>query len=260
MSASTDDDWVQWGERDPYFAVITDPKYRVNQITQEAKKEFFDSGRWHVGYVLDSCRRYVDPAFAPRRALDFGCGVGRIALPLAEQVEAVVGVDVSPAMLAEAQRNASEQRRGNVEWQLSDDALTAVQGRFDLVHSCITLQHIDVPRGRRLFARMLDLLGDGGAGAIQITYAKAYHAASFGQPPAPPPVIAAATPGGGLRSLLSRDAQSADPAMQMNPYNLSELAFLMQSAGIRGFHVDFTDHGGEIGVFLFFGKPRNAST
>jgi len=258
VSTGTDDDWVQWGERDPYFAVITDPKYRSGCITQGAKKEFFDSGRWHVGYVLDACCRFVDPAFAPRRALDFGCGVGRVALPLAEHVEAVVGVDVSPAMLAEAQRNAREQGHGNVEWLLSDDTLSEVQGRFDLVHSCITFQHIDMPRGRRLFARMLDLLGDGGVGAIQITYAKAHHAASFGQPPAPAPA-AAASGGGGLRSLLSRSPQSADPAMQMNPYNLSDLAFLMQSAGIRGFHVDFTDHGGELGVFLFFGKPRSAA-
>jgi len=258
VSGSTDDDWVQWGERDPYFAVITDPKYRNNQITQAAKKEFFDTGSWHAAYVFDACRRFVDPAFAPSRALDFGCGVGRVALPLAERVETVVGLDVSPAMLAEARRNAESRGVSNVEWQLSDDVLSTVQGRFDLVHSCITFQHIDTPRGRQLFARLLELLDEGGAGAIQVTYGKSNHAATFGQPPseppAPPPVA------GGLRTLIGRSSPvQSDPAMPMNPYNLSELAFLLQNAGIRQFYADFTDHGGELGVFLFFGRPRSVA-
>jgi SAM-dependent methyltransferase len=249
---STDIAWVQWGERDPYFAVITDPKYRSGQITAEAKKEFFATGRWHVGYVLEACRRFVDPAFAPKRALDFGCGVGRVALPLAEQVSAVVGLDVSPAMLAEARVNAEAQGRDNVEWLLSDDTLSAVQGRFDLVHSCITLQHIDPARGRLLIARLLELLDEGGAGAIQVTYGKACHPDTFGQPTAPPPP----PPAGGLRSLLRRAEPARDPEMQMNPYNLSELAFMLQTAGVKQFSAQFTDHGGELGVFLFFGKPR----
>ena len=43
----------------------------------------------------------------------------------------------------------------------------------------------------------------------------------------------------------------------MNPYSLSELAFMLQSAGVTQFHTAFTDHGGELGVFLFFGKPAS---
>lgn len=251
--AGTDEAWVQWGERDPYFAVITDPKYRSAQLTDTARDEFFATGRWHAKYVLDACRRHVAAGFQPRRALDFGCGVGRVALPLAEQVEQVVGVDISPAMLEEARRNAAARGQGNLSWVRSDDTLSAVEGRFDLVHSCITFQHIDVPRGRVLFARLLELLEPGGAGVIQITYAKARHADTFGQPPAPPPAQKARSL---LRSLLPHDGPPRDPEMQMNAYPLGELAYLMQSAGIKGFRADFTDHGGELGLFLFFGKPH----
>jgi hypothetical protein len=38
----------------------------------------------------------------------------------------------------------------------------------------------------------------------------------------------------------------------MNPYNMTEILFLMQTAGVSRFHADFTDHGGELGLFLFF--------
>jgi hypothetical protein len=31
--------------------------------------------------------------------------------------------------------------------------------------------------------------------------------------------------------------------------------FLVQSAGIREMHVEFTDHGGELGVVLYFRRP-----
>lgn len=251
---NTDDAWVQWGERDPYFAVITDPKYRSSQLTEAAREEFFATGRWHARYVLDAVRRHVAAGFQPQRALDFGCGVGRVALPLAEQVAEVVGVDVSPAMLAEARRNADARGQGNLTWALSDDTLAAVEGTFDFVHSCITFQHIDVPRGRRLFQRLLDLLAPGGAGAIQITYAKSAHAGTFGQPPVREP-----EPGtrlsAALRPLKPQPPPDRDPDMQMNAYPLGELAFLLQSAGVRQFHAEFTDHGGELGVFLFFGKP-----
>lgn len=261
---STDQEWVKWGRQDPYFAVITDEKFRSANLNEAARKEFFDSGRYHANYVLDRCRRLVDPAFAPRRALDFGCGVGRVALPLAEKVAEVVGVDVSPDMLAEAQRNGERLGIQNVEWRLSDDTLSAVQGSFDLVHSCITFQHIDVPRGRQLFARLLDSLAPGGLGTIQITYAKAAHADTFGQPPALPlPTVQSARTVGrrivlnGL-GLAARSERAPDPEMQMNPYSLSELAFMLQSAGVQGFQAQFTDHGGELGVFLFFKKPAAA--
>jgi SAM-dependent methyltransferase len=261
---STDQEWVKWGRQDPYFAVITDEKYRSNKLTEAARQEFFNSGRYHVNYVLDHCRRLIDPAFAPSSALDFGCGVGRITLPLAEQVATVVGVDVSPDMLAEARRNCEQFGLTQVELLPSDDTLSAVQGGFDLVHSCITFQHIDMARGRRLFARLIELIAPGGLGAIQITYAKAAHADTFGQPPAPVPQAAQAArtvvlPG--RRGVLKRLGMAApqeppaDPEMQMNAYPLGELAFLLQSSGIQGFQAQFTDHGGELGVFLFFKKP-----
>ena len=168
-------------------------------------------------------------------------------------------------MLAEARRNADAQGIANVDWRLSDDTLSAVHARFDLIHSCITFQHIDIPRGRALFARLLALLAPRGVAALQITYAKSAHADAYGQPPrAPeaPPVQKA-----GYRGFVGRRAGvaeshtppvGADPSMQMNAYHLGELAWMMQSSGVSGFHAEFTDHGGELGVFLFFAAPAEA--
>ena len=168
----TDAEWEKWGERDPYFAVLTDPKFRSGNLSDEVRLEFFDSGRLHVNHVLDACHRYVNPHLRRGSVLDFGCGTGRLVLPFAEQFEHVTAVDVSQAMLREARRNAEAAGLKNITWLPSDDSLSAVHGRFDLVHSVITLQHVDVPRGRALFARLVELVAEGGVGAIQITYGK----------------------------------------------------------------------------------------
>ena len=262
----TDQEWVKWGQQDPYFAVITNDKFRSAKLNDVGRQEFFDSGRHHVNHLLDACRQLAGPTFYPARALDFGCGVGRVALPLAEHVGTVLGLDVSPDMLAEARRNADQMGRRNTEFMLSGDDLSAVAGGFDLVHSCITFQHIDVPRGRRLFRQLVGLLGPGGVGAIQITYAKADFEDAFGQPPAPLPdsaLPAASDRAVAKPSFLARlglgsrvAPEEADPEMQMNPYNLSELAFMLQTAGVQSFQAQFTDHGGELGVFLYFRKPK----
>ena len=266
---TTDREWEKWGQQDPYFGVLTCERFRSTQLDVAARAEFFASGHWHAQCVLASCRHYIDSAFAPRRILDFGCGVGRVLIPFAAVAEHVVGVDVSMSMLAEARRNCAELGLANVQLVLSDDDLSQVQGEFDLVHSAIVLQHIEVPRGRSLFRRLIDCLAPGGVAALQLTYGKSYHPDTLGQPasvaarPAPQPTATT------LSRLLRRGAgaedeerartpetPAADPAMQMNPYNLSEIAYLMQTAGIRRFHAEFTDHGGELGAFLYFQRPE----
>jgi SAM-dependent methyltransferase len=267
---NTDVEWERWAVQDPYFGVLTDPRFRKREMTPAARQEFFDSGRVHVDCVLGACRRYVDTAFAPTRVLDFGCGVGRLLIPFAAVAADVVGMDVAPSMLAEARRNCSDRGIENVRLVLSDDALSAADGQFDLVHSFIVLQHIEVTRGRAIFARLVDKVKVGGCGAIHVTFGWDLHAATFGMPPEPaptpppPPPDALSQAKAKVRLALEQlglpqrptvvepVVLNADPEMQMNFYNLSELMFIMQRAGVQRVHSEFTDHGGALGVFLYF--------
>lgn len=276
---STDSEWEQWGARDPYYGVITHPKFRSSALTDQAKREFFASGGAHVDYVLGTCRARLDHAFAPQRILDFGCGVGRLLIPFAKVGGDVCGMDVSPSMLAEARRNCGEHEVANVSLLMSDDLLSEAEGQFDLVHSCIVLQHIEVARGRVLFGQLVNKVRAGGCGAIHLTFGWDVHASTFGLPPPPAPAPSPppnnfwavlkvnlrmlAESLGGANKITPEDSEhqalervdQPDPEMQMNYYNLSELCFIMQRAGVQRFHSEFTDHGGALGVFLFFQKP-----
>jgi len=64
---STDSAWEEWGRRDPYFGVITHPKFRLADMNEQSRREFFDSGVAHVDYLMRTIRQYVDPAFVPKR-------------------------------------------------------------------------------------------------------------------------------------------------------------------------------------------------
>ncbi len=254
---STDKAWEEWGQRDPYFGVITNKKFRRTDITSEAKAEFFESGRVHVEYVMQMIHQYINPQFVPNRVLDFGCGVGRLAVPFASIAPEVVGLDVSTGMLAEAHKNLAEMGVANVTLVESDDELTRLTGDFDLIHSYIVFQHIPPERGREIFKALLGHLRPGGVGALHFAYSKAHFAANHGVPPESRPTdvaVAVEVDAAEAQAQAIPTPANADPEMQMNPYPATELLFALQLAGVHRFHAEFTDHGGELGIFLFFQK------
>ncbi len=165
-----DRSWEYYGENDPYYGVCTEQKYQRDHLTGIGLEEFFKSGERHVDSLVASIRQYIDPSFEPKRALDFGCGVGRVLISLARVSDWVVGVDVSRAMLQEAEKNCSLQGVENVEFVLSDDALTRVSGTFDLVHSFIVFQHIPRKRGEQIFRKLVRMVGENGVGALHVVY------------------------------------------------------------------------------------------
>jgi SAM-dependent methyltransferase len=197
--------------------------------------------------------RYVAPSFAPKSVLDFGCGVARTVVSFAPLAQHVTGADVSSGMLEEARRNCAERHLDNVTLVATDDSLSALSS-FDLIHSFIVFQHIPLERGRAIVRNLLTRLRPGGVGALQFSYAK--------RPSPAIPALAADADRGAPASAAGADSAEpplpavavldSDPEMQMNIYPMNELLALLQEFKIQRFHAEYTDHGGELGVFLFF--------
>ncbi|MGB9645177.1 MAG: methyltransferase domain-containing protein [Stellaceae bacterium] len=74
--------------------------------------------------------------------LDLACGGGIIVCAFAPHVRRATGIDVTPAMIEQAQRLAAEKRLTNVEWRqgdvnslpFEDDSFTIVVTRFSVHH------------------------------------------------------------------------------------------------------------------------------
>jgi SAM-dependent methyltransferase len=112
----------------------------------------------------DAGRRFVlDPALASwlegrtlRRALDVGCGEGRVCRQLARRGIATVGLDPTAALLARARQ--LDPQGSYVEARA--EAMPLPDGAFELVISCLSL--IDIPDFRAAIDEMARVLAPGG--------------------------------------------------------------------------------------------------
>jgi len=221
---STDKAWRKWGRDDLYFGVLADERFAAARIG-DSRDEFFATGRAYVTGLLAQFEQHFGPV-ARHRALDHGCGVGRLSPPLAGTFTQVVALDIAPAMLAEAARNAAAADTTNIAFALADDALSHAEGAFDFVNSHLVLQHIPVRRGVVILDALIDRVAPGGGFHIQLTLR------TDRGPPRWLYCASANIPGVKVaQNFLAGRALTA-PAMQMNHYPLGEIVAGLAARGI----------------------------
>lgn len=271
----TDADWEFFGSKEPYWAVLTHDEFRKDNLTQETKEKFFQSGEGYIEQVFTTVKKWIDPHFTPQRSLDFGCGVGRLLLPIAKRCSEAVGLDVSKSMLAEAKSMCEKQNVTNIELILGDDSLSGLTGMFDFINSFIVFQHIPCVRGEKIFSILLSHLNRGGVGVLHFTYSKSSYLhihekvwPSINASTSPEIITPLKYHLYGITTAVKKSInhvrskiknfitspQKKLPTMQMNPYVLNRIFQILQSSNIKTVHSEFTDHGGELGVLLYFQK------
>lgn len=102
--------------------------------------------RFYNRLIQFSQRRALEPwlqAGPGTRVLDVGCGIGRWSRLLAARGARVTGVDLSPTMIAEAERRAAASGLvSRCRFLVQDSAALEVGGEFDLIVCVTVLQHI----------------------------------------------------------------------------------------------------------------------
>jgi len=163
--AAQADAWEDLGRVDPLWAVLTDPSRRGRRWSES---EFLATGRDEVTQILDAAAQLGRPA-SRRTALDFGCGVGRLTLPLAEQFTSAVGVDISGAMVARARQIGVDRLNVRFEVLAPSGAVPFPDRSFDFVLSLYVLQH-QPSRAVvvRQLAELARLVGPGGLLVVQL--------------------------------------------------------------------------------------------
>ncbi len=106
---------------------------------------------------------------ADRDALDIGCGIGRVEQALAPRLRRIVGIDLSPAMVAEARRRCAGIANASFAVGTGGELSQFAGASFDLVLAvdsfpCIVA--VEPELARRTIAEAARLLRPGGALAI----------------------------------------------------------------------------------------------
>jgi ubiquinone/menaquinone biosynthesis C-methylase UbiE len=158
-------DWTRLGAYDPLWAVYSTPGKRGGKWDE---REFLATGQVEVDAAVDRLARLGLPR-RYGRALDFGCGAGRLSQALSRYADQVVGVDISPPMLAAARR--LDRTGGACEFILNEanDLGIFADGSFDLVYSALVLQHLPRPDIDQYLGEFLRVLTPGGVAVVHCT-------------------------------------------------------------------------------------------
>ena len=84
----------------------------------------------------------LPPNVAARRALEIGCGPGRLMMALSPHFGEIHGVDISDEMLELARRNLQCVPHGHVHRTSGSDLALFPEENFDFVYSYLVFQHI----------------------------------------------------------------------------------------------------------------------
>jgi SAM-dependent methyltransferase len=235
----TDADWRKIGLDEPFWGVLTDPSYLRENIDADGLSRFYQSGVGDICRIANELAAVGGAPFHVTRALDFGCGVGRMSEAMPQFADEVVAYDISPGMLQQAQRHSA----GRVAYvdELAD-------GPFDWINSRIVFQHIPPERGLVLLDQLLGRLGPGGFVSLHFNLFRAAHLRDS---------IAGSRPS--LWRRLARPARRNDQladggplgAMQMYDYDLSRLCEMFVEHGVMRMVLVHEDHGGFHGATVF---------
>lgn len=153
--------WNELARRDAFGAVLT----RAPHDRPWNELDFFASGERFVAELEGDCAR-LGVAFGGSRALDFGCGLGRLTAALATRFAHVDALDLSDEMLARARALA---RGANVRFHHAPDGLptSVARERYDFVLCHLVLQHMPPASALTLVEALARTLASGGTAMLQ---------------------------------------------------------------------------------------------
>lgn len=245
MKRDSLDNWKKFGKIDPYFGVLSDEKYKIENITEEGLIEFFETGELYVKETIERIEKAFSVSLKQASILDFGCGFGRLAIPFSRITnKEIVGLDISHEIIEKAKEHAATFERENVKFLVYDGKNLPELPSFDVVNSYIVLQHIEVDRGLALLQQLLDKVKIGGIAHIQVTHSHELPTRSYLNFYLRTKVPAYNF----LYSSVKHREFTFEPVMQMNLYNTNLLKSLFSKYSSHYKEVK-TNHGGIIGSF-----------
>ena len=159
----TDREWNKWDKNDLYYAVLASPKFR----NRDNMAEFFAFGEQDFSNMQQDFERLAIPLTPAGKALDYGCGVGRVLRPVSHYYPQAVGIDVSRAMVEEARNNIPEATTDIRLLENNDLAACLGEDTFSFIHTRLVLQHIPNKRGFQIIRHLLERLEKNGKAYIQ---------------------------------------------------------------------------------------------
>jgi hypothetical protein len=110
----------------------------------------------------------LDHSLARGKALDFGCGVGRLTQAMCRHFEECHGIDIAESMVAKAREYNRHGARCHYHVNTKSDLSLFADHTFDFIYTNIVLQHNPPAMSRRFIQEFLRILAPGGLLVFQL--------------------------------------------------------------------------------------------
>lgn len=128
------DIWEEFAKENPEDYILTGD---ISYSTREGEKHFFESGEKLTQQTIEEVGELLP---GKERALEIGCGTGRLTLPHAQIFDEVIAVDISSTMLAKLNENAKQLDQENI--QTFRPSQNWMDYPVDYAYSYLVFQHI----------------------------------------------------------------------------------------------------------------------
>lgn len=177
---NTNEDWEKLAQDNAYWAVLTEDQFKSKKLTKKDATEFFATGQTDIANLSKLIKSLVPEFEVPTESIiDFGCGVGRLLIPLAEQSKNAIGIDISETMRNIALKNCANRGLKNVRCVESPEVLVKEGVKVDWLNSYIVLQHIEPRRGYFIINDLLQCVKSGGVASLHVPLFKTANRAEY---------------------------------------------------------------------------------
>jgi 2-polyprenyl-3-methyl-5-hydroxy-6-metoxy-1,4-benzoquinol methylase len=152
--------WNRYGKEEPFWSVITNTKFKQENINQKNLDEFFLSGKHDAEFIKSKYKKYY--THENPKILDFGCGVGRILSAWANP-KLADGCDISASHLETAKKYCIHNTLHLVEPGQCPKG-------YDIIYSLITLQHCRPNLIKQCVISIIHALNTNGLALLHIPY------------------------------------------------------------------------------------------
>jgi len=163
--------WTALGEQDPMWAILTDSGKKGNRWQMD---DFFETGRQQIKQILGELET-ARISIVRGKALDFGCGIGRLSQALSEHFESVDGVDISTSMISNAQKLNRFPGRTIYHLNVHNDLNLFPSNQYDFIFSWIVLQHMPCAPQQNYIVDFFRLLKPGGVAYFQTIHTQGWR-------------------------------------------------------------------------------------
>ncbi|HEX6640919.1 MAG TPA: class I SAM-dependent methyltransferase [Thermoanaerobaculia bacterium] len=136
-----------------------------------ATAEFFATGEADMAALLAQVTALIGTDVPLTSALDYGCGAGRLTLPLARRATRVTACDIAPTMLVHARVNAEKAGLHNITYIRSEQLTTLPEHQFTFICSLLVFQYVPRRIGYETIRALLRLLAPNGIALLHVMLA-----------------------------------------------------------------------------------------